>query len=81
VRFYSIFFFFFLISPFGFAITFTTGGDVNVKDGDGDTPIYTVENIETARYLVDHGAVIAIKNNEGKSVSPFESWLSIYVLF
>ncbi|KAJ7903606.1 hypothetical protein B0H14DRAFT_2665580 [Mycena olivaceomarginata] len=46
------------------------GGDVNVEDGDGDTPIYTVENVETARFLVDHGAVLDRQNSEG--VSPID---------
>ncbi|KIM39762.1 hypothetical protein M413DRAFT_446675 [Hebeloma cylindrosporum] len=44
------------------------GGDVNITDDDGDTPLYTVENIETARFLVDHGAVVARQNVEGVSV-------------
>ncbi|KAJ7104204.1 ankyrin repeat-containing domain protein [Mycena belliarum] len=43
------------------------GGDVNVQDGDGDTPIYTVENVETARFLVDHGAILDRQNAEGVS--------------
>ncbi|KAJ7158801.1 ankyrin repeat-containing domain protein [Mycena filopes] len=46
------------------------GGDVNVQDGDGDTPIYTVENVETARFLVDHGATLDRQNSEG--VSPID---------
>ncbi|KAJ7637719.1 hypothetical protein DFH06DRAFT_1219054 [Mycena polygramma] len=46
------------------------GGDVNVEDGDDDTPIYTVENVETARFLVDHGAVLDRHNSEG--VSPID---------
>lgn len=46
------------------------GGDVNITDEDGDTPLYTVENIETARWLVDHGAVVDRRNNEG--ISPIE---------
>ncbi|KAF8962757.1 hypothetical protein BDZ97DRAFT_1823930 [Flammula alnicola] len=44
------------------------GGDVNITDNDGDTPLYTVENLETARYLVEHGAVVARQNLEGVSV-------------
>jgi ankyrin repeat protein len=47
---------------------FQTGGDVNVTDGDGETPLYGVENIETARFLVQHGARVDIVNNEGVSV-------------
>ncbi|KAJ7284935.1 ankyrin repeat-containing domain protein [Mycena rebaudengoi] len=46
------------------------GGDVNVQDGDGDTPIYTVENVETARFLVDHGATLDRRNAEG--ISPID---------
>ena len=48
-----------------------TGGNVNITDDDGDTPLYTVENIETARFLVEHGAVVEHRNNEGVSVSLF----------
>ncbi|KAJ3998950.1 ankyrin [Lentinula boryana] len=43
------------------------GGDLNITDSDGDTPIYTVENIETAQYLVDKGATIDRVNEEGIS--------------
>ncbi|KAG6865729.1 hypothetical protein C0991_012375 [Blastosporella zonata] len=46
------------------------GGDVNITDSDGDTPLYTVENIETARFLVEHGAKIDHRNAEG--ISPIE---------
>ncbi|TFK28087.1 ankyrin [Coprinopsis marcescibilis] len=46
------------------------GGDVNVTDDDGDTPLYTVENLETAQYLVEHGAVVDRRNSEG--ISPIE---------
>lgn len=48
-----------------------TGGDVNVTDHDGDTPLYAVENIQTARFLIDNGASLQIINNEGISVSGF----------
>ncbi len=44
------------------------GGDVNITDDDGDTPLYVVEDVVTARWLVDHGAVIDRTNNEGVSV-------------
>lgn len=46
------------------------GGDVNVTDEDGDTPLYAVENVETARFLVEHGAVVERINHEG--ISPIE---------
>ncbi|KAG6906703.1 hypothetical protein DXG01_012527 [Tephrocybe rancida] len=43
------------------------GGDVNITDGDGDTPLYTAETLETARFLVEHGARIDHRNHEGIS--------------
>ncbi|KAF8639413.1 hypothetical protein AX17_001504 [Amanita inopinata Kibby_2008] len=46
------------------------GGDVNITDDDGDTPLYTVESTETARFLIDHGAAIDHRNNDG--ISPIE---------
>ena len=46
----------------------SAGGDVNVTDQDGDTPLYVVENVETARYLVEHGANTNRQNDEGLSV-------------
>ena len=47
---------------------FLPGGDPNVLDDDGDTPLYTVENVDTARFLVDHGALIDHRNHDGVSV-------------
>jgi hypothetical protein len=44
------------------------GGNVNVSDEDGDTPLYTVEDIETARLLVDNGADPMWQNHEGLTV-------------
>ncbi|VDB88420.1 unnamed protein product [Peniophora sp. CBMAI 1063] len=46
------------------------GGNVNVTDEDGDTPLYTVENVETATWLVQHGATVERQNSEG--ISPAE---------
>jgi uncharacterized protein len=39
-----------------------------VSDEDGDTPLYTVENIETARFLVDNGADLMWRNDDGLTV-------------
>ncbi|CDO72463.1 hypothetical protein BN946_scf184980.g4 [Trametes cinnabarina] len=47
------------------------GGDVNVTDNDGDTPLYVVENIETARWLVEHGATVNRQNDEGMSPAQY----------
>jgi hypothetical protein len=44
------------------------GGDVNIRDSDGDTPLYSVESMDTAQYLINHGALIDIKNYENLSV-------------
>ena len=46
------------------------GGDVNITDEDGDTPLYTVETIETARWLIEHGARYDHVNAEGLTVCP-----------
>ncbi|KAH9928602.1 ankyrin repeat-containing domain protein [Fomitopsis serialis] len=47
------------------------GGDVNITDNDGDTPLYVVENIETARWLVEHGATVERQNSEGISPAQY----------
>jgi ankyrin repeat protein len=44
------------------------GADIDIADNDGDTPLYTVESIPIARYLVEHGATIDRLNLEGVSV-------------
>jgi hypothetical protein len=45
-----------------------TGGSVDLTDEDGDTPLYTVESVETARFLLERGATVNRTNNEGISV-------------
>lgn len=39
-----------------------------MTDEDGDTPLYTVESIETATWLVEHGARVDRVNSEGITV-------------
>lgn len=46
----------------------SVGGDVNLTDDDGDTPLYTCESVEAARWLVEHGADAGHKNEEGMTV-------------
>lgn len=48
----------------------STGGDVNVKDDDDETPLFIVEGVEMARWLVEHGARIDCRNREGHTVRP-----------
>ena len=52
-------------------ITCPTGGDVNIKDDDDETPLFVVESIEVARWLVEHGASIDCRNHEGNTVRLF----------
>lgn len=46
---------------------------MNITDEDGETPIYTVESVEVAQWLVDHGARLDIRNSEGLRVSQYIS--------
>ncbi|QRV75164.1 ankyrin repeats [Ceratobasidium sp. AG-Ba] len=43
------------------------GGDVNITDEEGDTPLYTAETVTVAQFLVEHGAEVDIKNSEDQS--------------
>ena len=45
---------------------------MNLLDSDGDTPLYVVENVETARYLVEHGAAVDHRNHEGLTVCNYD---------
>ncbi|EJD49733.1 ankyrin [Auricularia subglabra TFB-10046 SS5] len=40
-------------------------GNVNITDDDGDTPLFTVESVELAQWLVAHGADHRHRNAEG----------------
>ncbi|KAJ1663820.1 hypothetical protein IW140_004588 [Coemansia sp. RSA 1813] len=41
------------------------GGDVNIVDADGDTPLHICEDVECAQILLDNGADPKIENHEG----------------
>ncbi|KAI5840370.1 ankyrin repeat-containing domain protein, partial [Tricharina praecox] len=42
------------------------GGNVNLSDDDGDTPLFVAETVETARCLVEElGADVAHRNHAG----------------
>ena len=44
------------------------GGNVNIQDPDGDTPLHVCENVSMAQALISLGANINLQNNEGKKV-------------
>ncbi|EIW69686.1 hypothetical protein TREMEDRAFT_30739 [Tremella mesenterica DSM 1558] len=41
------------------------GGDINLVDGDGDTPLFGVETVSFAEAMIDRGADPLHMNNEG----------------
>lgn len=44
------------------------GGDINIKDSDGDTPLHHTEDINTAKCLIEElGCDFNIANSEGKT--------------
>ncbi|KAI0070414.1 ankyrin [Panus rudis PR-1116 ss-1] len=47
------------------------GGNVNITDNDDDTPLYVVEDIETAKFLIDRGAVVDRQNADGVSPAAY----------
>lgn len=45
------------------------GGDVNITDNDGDTPLHSVEDVKVARVLIEEfGADWRRKNSSGQTV-------------
>ena len=50
------------------------GGDINHPDSDGETPLFTVESVEVAKWMIERGAKIDVKNHEGETVRFL--WLS-----
>lgn len=46
----------------------SVGGDINLPDDEGETPLFTVENVEAAKWLIEHGADPARTNEEGQTV-------------
>ncbi|GAV29502.1 hypothetical protein PMKS-003003 [Pichia membranifaciens] len=48
------------------------GGDPNVQDSDGDTPLHHTESLDTAKVLVqEFNANYRLKNNDGLNVKDF----------
>jgi ankyrin repeat protein len=47
----------------------SAGGNINVEDFDGDTPLFVVETPEVARFLIERGADPLHRNSEGSSAA------------
>eukprot|EP00736_Rhodelphis_marinus_P002341 Rmarinus@m.17217 len=45
------------------------GADVNIRDNDGDTPLHFCEEAAPLQWLLDHGADLALTNDEGKTIA------------
>jgi len=45
------------------------GGNVNITDNDNETPLFVVESVEVARWLVDNGANSDWRNNEQQTAT------------
>lgn len=41
------------------------GGDINITDEDGDTPLFSVEDLETAKYVIELGGNPSHRNTSG----------------
>jgi ankyrin repeat protein len=50
------------------AYLLTVGGDINLTDDEGETPLFTVETMEAAQFLVAQGANVSQQNEEGQNV-------------
>lgn len=47
------------------AYLLSKGGNINLQDEEGETPLFTVETMAAAQFLVEHGADVSIENNDG----------------
>lgn len=48
------------------------GGDINVQDNEGDTPLHHVEDIKTAKVMINElGADYKLKNNDGQTAADY----------
>jgi hypothetical protein len=59
------------------------GEDVNARNKDGETPIFTTVDNDAIPLFIEHGADLSIRNNKGKTVvetakekGPFDKELS-----
>ena len=44
------------------------GADVNVRNNDGETPIFTTVDDAAIPLFIEHGADLSIRNNKGETV-------------
>ncbi|GEQ70219.1 hypothetical protein JCM33374_g3895 [Metschnikowia sp. JCM 33374] len=48
------------------------GGDINIQDNEGDTPLHHVEDVETAKFIVEQlKGDYKIKNEEGQTAADY----------
>ena len=47
------------------------GGDINIADNDGDTPLFTVESIDMCKLVLELGGDPTLVDNEGLSAAKF----------
>lgn len=47
------------------------GGDINVQDNEGDTPLHHVEDVETAKLVIDLGGDYRLKNGDGLTAAEY----------
>lgn len=53
-------------------VLMANGGDINIQDKEGDTPLHHVEDLATAKFLVEElKADFSIKNDEGQTALEF----------
>jgi len=54
-------------SPSVAAVFVDKGADVNVKDDNGQTPVYLANNAYILDYMIKAGADMTVKDNEGRT--------------
>lgn len=48
------------------------GGNINIQDNEGDTPLHHVEDLDTAKVMVEElGADFKLKNSEGQTAAEY----------
>ena len=48
------------------------GGDINIQDNEGDTPLHHVEDVKSAKYLIENlHADYKVKNNDGLTAQQY----------